>query len=184
MALFLSSCLQSEYTKLVKSELAKGIRKDSILFGIKFGDTRNDFYGKCFDLNKQQLVTQGPSNSSVQYLFTDSIVHQVPTELRMLFYPSFDAQDKISEMNLEFSYMAWAPWNEKYQSDSLKIKVLDLLMRWYDGNGFVVANVNDTTHMPVKVDANRRMLVYTIDKQNVIVKIQDILNPRFKHSIN
>ena len=115
--IFLSSCFQSDYTKLVKSELDKGIRRDSILLGIQFGDTRNDFFGKCFDLNKQQLATQGPRGLAVQYLFNDSLVHATPTEIKLLFEPFFDQMDAISDMDLEFSYLAWAPWNRNLQSD-------------------------------------------------------------------
>lgn len=176
-----AGCFQSDYTKLVKSELAKGTRQDSLLFGIKFGDTRNDFFGKCFDLNKQRLVSQGPANASVQYLFTDSLFHDQPTDIRLLFYPNYDEDQVIAEMDLEFSYLAWAPWNKAYQSDSLEVKTKKLLMHWYQGNEFVTANVNDT-EIPVKLDANRRILVYIKDAQSVVVKIQDILHPRFKHS--
>lgn len=177
----LCGCFQSDYTKLVKSELAKGIRQDSLLFGIKFGDTQNDFFGKCFDLNKQRLVTQGPANSSVQFVFTDSLFHDQPTDIRLLFFPNYDKDQVIAEMNMEFSYLAWAPWNKSFQSDSLEIKTKKLLMHWYKGNEFVTAKVNNT-EIPVKVDANRRILVYIQDAQSVGVKIQDLLHPKFKHS--
>jgi hypothetical protein len=179
----LLSCTQSDYTKLVKSELAKGIKQDSILLGINFGNTRNEFYGRCFDLNRQKLVSQGPGNTSVQYFFTDSLVHDQPTSMRLLFYPGFNESDSLINMDMEFSYPGWAPWNEQFQADSLKIKVLELLMLWYKGNEFVQAKVGDS-QIPVKVDANRRILVYTKDTQRVLVKIQDILSPEFMHSIS
>lgn len=178
----LCGCFQSDYTKLVKSELAKEIRQDSLLFGIRFGDTRNDFYGKCFDLNKQKIVTQGPGNSSVQYLFTDSSIHNNPTPIRLLFYPSFDKNDVIAQMNFEFSYPGWALWNNEFHADSMKVKTMELLMIWYKGNEFVTADVNNTK-MPVKLDGNRRLLVYVKDAQSVVVEAQDILHPNFKHSI-
>ncbi len=183
VGLGLSGCFQSDYTKLVKAELDKGIRVDSLLLGINFGDTRDEFYGKCFDLNKQQLITQGPGGATVQYLFKDSLVHESPTDLRLLFIPVFDQNDVIIEMNLEFSYPAWAPWNELYQSDKLKEKVLKLLQHWYKGNEFITAEI-DNNKVPVKLDGNRRMLVYLKDTQNVVVKVQDILHPRYRHSIS
>lgn len=179
----LSGCFESDYTKLVKSELAKGIRQDSLLFGIEFGDTRNDFFGKCFDLNKKRLVSQGPGNTTVQYIFKDSLVHDEPAEIRLLFYPTFDEKEAIDEMGLEFSYTGWAPWNAPLQSDSLKLKAMELLMLWYKGNEFVMANVDDKK-IPVKLDGNRRILVYEKDPQSVAVRIQDILHPRFRHSVN
>jgi hypothetical protein len=176
-----SSCVQSDYTKLVKAELAKGIRKDSILLGINLGDRRLEFFGKCFDLNEEHLATQGP-HSSVQYLFEDSLVHKEPTQIRLLFNPSFDPDGRIMEMHLEFSYTGWSPGNTQFQSDDLKLKVMELLMLWYKGNDFVVAKY-DNTEVPVKLDANRRILVTVKDEQTVLVRVQDILHPQFKHSI-
>lgn len=178
-----SGCFQSDYTKLVKAELAKGIRMDSVVFGINLGDTRDEFYGKCFDLNKQQLVTAGPNGATVQYLFTDSLFHAEPTDMRLLFIPAFDKDDVLIEMNLEFSYMAWAPWNRQYQSDTLKEKVLELLMQWYKGNEFIIAKINEN-EVPVKLDGNRRMLVYIKDEKNVVVKVHDILHPKYSHFIS
>jgi hypothetical protein len=177
-----SSCVQSDYTKLVKSELAKGIRKDSLLFGVKFGNSRDEFFGKCFDLNRQHLVTEGPGNASVQYLFTDSLFHEQPAQIRLLFMPKYDQADKINEMNLEFAYVAWAPWNKQYQSDILKEKVMKIIMHWYKGNEFVTAKI-DQDEIPVKLDGNRRILVFVQSEQHVLVKIQDILHPAFKHNL-
>jgi len=181
LIIFFSGC-QSDYTKLVKSELAKGVRQDSLLLGINFGDTRDQFYGKCFDLNKQRLVREGPGNNSVQYLFTDSLVHKKPTEIQLLFMPSYDDKVVITEMSMEFRYQGWTSWNLELHSDSLKVKVMELLMLWYKGNDFVTAHIQDTEQF-VKVDGNRRILIYILDPQRVIVKVQDILHPMFQHSI-
>lgn len=182
LALVLGACFQSDYTKLVKAELGKGVRFDSLLFEINFGTTRQEFFGRCFDLNKQHLITQGPSGGTVQYLFTDSLVHDSTVNMSMLFIPAYDEADKIIEMNLEFSYPGWAPWNRNLQADVLKQKVLGILMRWYGGNEFVDAKINKTD-IPVKVDGNRRMIVYIKDPRNVVVKIQDLTHPKYRHSI-
>jgi hypothetical protein len=180
VSVILSGCFQSEYTRLVKSELAKGVRNDSLLFGIRFGDTRNEFYGKCFDLNRQQLVTAGAGNN-VEFVFSDSLFHKRPTNLSLLFYPSFDQNERISNMKMQFSYRAWAPWNRDLQSDSLIGKTEKILMKWYGGNNFIMAEVGDQRVL-VKLDGNRRILLYIFDMQNVSVEVQDILNPVFKHS--
>jgi hypothetical protein len=174
--------MQSDYTRVVKLELAKGVRMDSVIFGINLGDTREEFYGRCFDLNKQQLVTQGPG-STVQYLFTDSVVHQKAMPLRLLFIPVYDEANKIIEMNMEFSYPGWAPWNADLQAEALRPRVQDLLLNWYGGNEFVQARINNS-QLPVKVDGNRRMIVYVKDARNVVVKVQDLLHPRYQHSIS
>jgi hypothetical protein len=178
--LSITACTRSEYTRMVTAELASGIRQDSILLGLSLGDSRNEFYGTCFDLNKQQIIHQGPVSASVQYNFIDSLVHDIPTPIRLLFYPGFDEEEIITDMEMEFSYAGWSPWNTDMQSDRLKEKILVLLELWYKGNRFVKAEIKNVD-MDVKVDGNRRILVFIIDEQNVGVKIQDILHPRYKH---
>ncbi|MBX2894139.1 MAG: hypothetical protein KF763_01760 [Cyclobacteriaceae bacterium] len=182
LIILINACTQSDYTRLVKAELSKNIRIDSVILGINLGDTRDEFYGRCFELNKQQLVTQGPNGATVQYFFSDSLFHEQPTSIRLLFIPAFDENDVIKEVNLEFSYAAWAPWNTVYQSDQLIKKVQDILMVWYKGNSFVSVKLDDRI-LPVKLDGNRRLIVYIKDEQNVVVKVQDILHPAYKHSI-
>jgi hypothetical protein len=182
ICLAMVGCKESDYTQMVKSELAKGIRKDSVLLGISLGDSRDEFYGRCFDLNKEQIVTAG-TGVSVQYIFDDSTVHREPTQIKLLFYPEFDSTNVISTMNLEFSYTGWAPWNRGLQSDSLQLKLVDLLSKWYGGNKFVNAHVQDK-EIPVKVDGNRRILVDIEDSQRVLVRVHDILHPRYRHSLS
>jgi hypothetical protein len=182
LCLAVVGCKESDYTRMVKSELAKGVRQDSVLLGINMGDTRDEFFGKCFDLNKRQIVTAG-TGVSVQYVFDDSVVHQQPTQMKLLFYPEFDSTNVINTMNMEFSYPGWAPWNRQLQSDSLQVRLVDLLTRWYGGNKFVMAKVNDK-ELPVKVDGNRRILVDIEDTQRVLVRVHDIMHPRYRHSVS
>ena len=85
-------------------------------------------------------------------------------------------------MDLKFNYVAWAPWNRQYQSDSLKIKIIKMLEQWYEGNKFVVAHVGGKD-IPVKVDGNRRILVLEEAPQTVVVKVQDILHPKYQDTI-
>lgn len=176
----LSGCFQSDYTRLVRSELAKGIRNDSLLLGIRFGDTRDEFFGKCLDLNAQKIVTAGAGNN-VEFFFVDSLFHNKPAKLSLLFYPSFDQNEKIVNLKMEFSYPGWAPWNRDMQSDSLLPKTEKILTKWYGGNHFIRANVMGQK-IPVKLDGNRRILLYIRDMRCVSVEVQDILNPNFKHN--
>jgi hypothetical protein len=178
IALLFSSC-ESDYTKMVKSELAKGVRKDSTLLGIRLGENRNDFYGQCYDLNRQQLITAGEENS-VQYFFTDSLVHSQPTKLKVLFVPAFDNKQILTNLDLKVTYAGWAPWNRQLQADSLEDKLKKLFVAWYGGNHFVDAKIGEEK-IPVKVDGNRRIVLYRKDPQTVLVKFQDILHPKFKH---
>jgi hypothetical protein len=180
VCLAMVSCKESDYTQMVKSELAKGIRQDSVLLGINLGDTRDEFFGRCFDLNKDQIVTAG-TGVSVQYLFKDSVFHREPREIKLLFYPEFDSTSIIAGMNLEFSYTGFGSGNRELQSDSLQSKVMKMLSKSYGGNKFVVAHIKDQD-IPVKVDGNRRILVYVEDQQRVLVRVHDILHPKYRHA--
>lgn len=182
LIILLSGC-DSEYTKLVKRELKRNEVKDSILFDLHFGNTRSEFYRKCLQLNRQKLVNQGPSNSSVEYIFNDSIFHDEPTSIRLLFFPIFDSENTLIGMNYEFSYMGWAPWNEQMQASVLKPKVVELLNLWYGGNEFIELSLNEVNSF-VKVDANRRIILYEKDPQSVVAKIHNLTHERFKHSIS
>ena len=178
-----TTACQSDYTRLVKAELAKGIRRDSVLLGINLGDTRQDFYGRCFDLNKQHLIMPGSGGNTVQYIFTDSVIHKVPQEIKLEFVPAFDDKDVITNIDMKFSYSGWAPWNTHLQSDSLEVNLKQLIMKWYGGNDFVMASEGDK-EIPVKVDGNRRLVLFKSDPQNVVVHVQDILHPKFSHTLD
>ncbi len=176
---FLSSCRKSDYTKLVERELKKGVRSDSILLGISFGDTKTDFYAKCAELNKQHLTMQGTMGFSVQYLFEDSIYHKNPTPIKLLFFPYFDENDKLIDMDLKFSYLGWAPWTRDLQADSMKIRLKRILMDWYKGNDFIKAHVGKDT-LDVKLDGNRRIVLKVEDAQTVSARAQDLFSPKYK----
>jgi hypothetical protein len=176
----LGSCTSSDYTRLLKSELARGVREDSVFNGVKLGDSRAQYEELCLRMNKQQLFTMGPMGT-VQYFYIDSIFHEKPQEIRILIDPSFDASNKIADVSLEFSYPGWAPWNREFAADSLIVMVERILMDWYKGNAFVIAHPAGKV-LPVKVDGNRRILVYRKDDQTVLVKVQDLLHHWYNNS--
>lgn len=171
-------CTQSEYRSLVENEKAKGVRMDSIMLGINLGDSQQLFYDKCSKLNAAKLVGVG-GNASVQYLFIDSLVHDPPEKLNMFFYPRFDEKSTIVEMKAEISYLGWSPWNVKYSSDSLVVKTVLLLEKWYGGNSFISVKTQEGKLISVKVDGNRRIIVDELNEQAVLVKIQNLSHPLF-----
>ena len=67
---FLIYSCQSDYTKLVKDELASGSRYDSIFHGLEFGQTRKEFY------HQVHLITLPLTNSSL-IMITRTIIHQL-----------------------------------------------------------------------------------------------------------
>lgn len=165
----LNSC-QSKYTKLVKSELALGKHNDSIFYGLKFGQTKDQFYNICWELNKKKLVTHGPSNNFVQTFLYPQDSTKTIDKIRMLFYARFNPDNKIVAMDIKFSYDAWSLWNKKYTSDKLMPKIKDTLMKWYPGNSFIKTKNNYL----VKVDGNRQIQLSRESDRDVSVLIEDL----------
>jgi hypothetical protein len=164
------SACESEYTKLVKSELASGKINDSVFYGLKFGQTKNDFFNICWDLNKKHLVTHGGNNSYVQTMLHPKDSTKTIDKIVMLFYAKFNTDNIITAMDVKFSYLAWAPWNKDLTSEKLLPKIQDTLMKWYPGNPFIKVK-NDIL---VKVDGNRQIQLSKGSDRDVSVLIEDL----------
>ena len=160
----------SEYHKMINRELAKGVRNDTLFFDISLGMTSEDFYSHCWKLNKEGLIRQGASNTTVYYQVKD---FKYPAG--MDFYPAF-YKDRIYEMPAVFSYDGWGPWNKSQHADSLKIEVWNLMEEWF-GIGFIeIENPNyNGGNAFVKVDGNRRISIYNVDESKVYVDFVDLL---------
>jgi len=61
--LALSAC-KSDYEKMVARESAKEGRQDSIFLGITSGMTAKEFYGHCWQLNKEGIQNKEKCMSS------------------------------------------------------------------------------------------------------------------------
>lgn len=175
----LTSC-KSEYTKYVERELATGIKNDSLIFGIKMGQTRKDFFSICWQLNKDKVLSHGNGNSTVKYEEVLDSTQDQSFRKDLLFYATFDENDTIVGMDMTYYYAAWAPWNkDKFSTtlaDSLQVK----FMKDYGGNPFLPIPLDNEKYKAfVKIDGNRQILIYLKDDKEVVVKIED-LNHKLK----
>ena len=66
MVLILLNC-QSEYEQYVERELASKVLSDSLIFGMRMGQTKKDFFTICWELNSQKLISQGTGNSTARF---------------------------------------------------------------------------------------------------------------------
>ncbi|MCI4641952.1 MAG: hypothetical protein MRY51_03775 [Flavobacteriaceae bacterium] len=170
MMVGLQSC-QSTYDKTVKNEMAHGERYDILKFDLSFGDTKKEFFAKCWELNKKGLITQGPKNQYVAYALkndsTQNITH--------LFYGIFDDNQKMVGLDMEFAYDGWSPWTPELQSDQLMFVAMDTLKSWYPGNDFFkVTNKKLNKDTYVKIDGNRQIIVQTATDKDVKVTLEDL----------
>lgn len=170
------SCLESEYSNLVKTEMAKGIVNDSLLFGMRFGETRQEFYDTCWKLNKEGIIMQGPKNNFVKYDLPIKEGDSIKPTITMLFYGIFDKKKIMRGMDMKFYYVAWSLWNKSLQSDKLVPIVKDSLKSWFPGNDFILVPAKKKKgEIHVKVDGNRQIIVEPLeDTKNVNVRIEDL----------
>jgi len=167
--LLLCAC-QSEYSKLVKKELASNVKNDTLFNTLRFGNTRKEFYEICWDLNKKGIATHGENNNYVKkYLVPKDSVHKLKI-IKMLFYARFDSSDKITAMDIKFSYSAWAPWNKTLQADNLFPVVQDTILKWYPGNPFIEVKKG----LLVKIDGNRQIQISKESEKDIAVLIENL----------
>jgi hypothetical protein len=154
--LSLANCSEkAKYERMVQDGLESGERHDTLFLGLWLGMTSEEFYKKCWDLNKEGLVKQGEGNTSVLYKMGD----ELKATVNVNFFPEF-YNDKIYQMPVTFQYEAWAPWNMEFSGDTLHHELLGVFERWY-GTGFMEVEKKDNAGKAyVKVDGNRRISLY------------------------
>lgn len=171
-SLFLVSILfscQSEYAKLEKQELSSGKVVNELFFGLELGMNRKAFFETCWEQNRQGVLTNGPTELSVEHSLT--LPSGNPAKMR--FYPKFE-EDRIYLMPVEFQYEGWAPWNEELSVEKLREDVVKLFEDWY-GPGFIeVSNADKSQIAFVKMDGNRRIRVFKKHLSVVRAEIVDL----------
>ncbi|HZV69262.1 MAG TPA: hypothetical protein VFG10_06940 [Saprospiraceae bacterium] len=145
---------------------------DSIFYNINFGMTKQAFYDTCWRLNKTGAFVNGGSNLSVE--------HPLPTELglpvTMNFYPAFSEKEILYQMPVVYNYQSWAPWNKELYSDTLIVRVAEMLEKDY-GITFTKEKTKDGRPAYYNYTGPRKILITTQDEQYVKVLME---NERYK----
>lgn len=166
---------KSDYEEMVSSELAKDVRSDSLIFGMSIGQTKKDFFETCWNLNKEKLISQGTGNLYAKYIEPYDSINPDPFRKEMQFYGIFDKNDIMRGMDIIYTYTAWSPWDSKYHADSLIVELKEDLLQDYDGNEFIQIQLPEINKSAfVKIDGNRRILLYPKSKNQVALKFEDI----------
>ena len=153
---FILACSSgTNYERLVKKELASGVRQDSIFFGMHFGMDSKDFYARCWELNRMGLAREGAMNTTVRYDLKNG---ELPFLGAIEFYPIFK-ENKVASMTGNTSYVGWAPWNKRLWSDNLIDDTKLMFEKWY-GEGFFPIKSPTRGKAYAKVDGNRRIVLF------------------------
>ena len=174
---FLACEIESEYSKLLKKELKSGKSFNDLVLGLKIGQTKDDFYEICADLNKKKLITSGARNLYPEYILYPKDSVENGKKIRMSFMGIFDNDRIMKGMDIRFNYYSWIAWNQEYNSDNLISEIKDTLQLWYPGNDFIEIDLkldskNNLAY--VKIDGNRQITMYKIDGRDVAVIIEDV----------
>lgn len=173
--LVLGAC-KSEYTSLVERELASGKQYDSLIYGLRLGDSQKKFFTQCWELNKQGLVKQGPNNQYVELIPAEQDSINFAKKIQTLFYGEFDADKKMVALRMKFSFDGWGIGIYDYYSDKLLPQIKDSLNVWFPGpNNFIEVQSKEIPYpVYVKVDGNRQVRVYQISDSEVFAKVEDL----------
>lgn len=157
------------YSEEVRENLASGERHDSLFLELKLRMKAKEFFSKCWELNKEGKIMQGPGNKSVEYKLEEPFRETV----FMRFYPEFDS-GIITAMPVDFIYEPWAPWNRQYSADSLLPEVLTMFENWYGGKFKKQEDDKTGRTAYFKIDGNRQILVFRKDTSRVSAIFTDI----------
>lgn len=170
------ACETSPYKRLKEKELARGIRIDSMPFGLKLGGTKKDFYATCWELNKTGEIMAGPGNEFARHYMEPK--EENGKRIDMLFYGIFNEADTMTGFRMRFSYTGWSPWAKGYQAEDLKIAIEDTLMKWYPGNEFMDVDLKqDDMFASYKIEGNLEFKLIKIDDRQIAVRIEEITSP-------
>jgi len=156
--------------------MATGVVHDSLLFDMKFGQRKQEFFRACWKLNQKGVITNGPGNKTVKYELPLDVDAPLKSAMTLLFFGDFNEAKIMTGMDLQFYYNAWSIWNKDLQAEKLVPVVKDSLKKWYPGNDFIkVPLEKDSTHLFVKVDGNRRIVIKPLDDNRLVkAKIDDL----------
>lgn len=167
----LISCKKkSMYHQAVKKEMHSGIKQDSLFLGFHFGMKSKDFYARCWELNKSGLAREGSQNTTVYQKITD-----LKYEAGFEFYPLFK-NGEIQSMLGHVTYIGWSPWNKELWPDKLIEDLKGLFEKWY-GPGFFSIKSPGRGKAYVKIDGNRRIVIYHDKDQRVEFLFSDLSDP-------
>ncbi|TXD78102.1 hypothetical protein [Algoriphagus ratkowskyi] len=167
-ALLLFSC-KSDYQKMESKALESGEIHNDLFLGLELGMDKKSFYEVCWDLNKEGILSNGPTELSVEY----NVEMPSGNSAKMRFYPKFK-EEKIYLMPVEFNYESWALWNEELSVEKLRIDVVALFEKWY-GAGFIEVASEDRSQIAyIKMDGNRRIRLFNKSISSVRAEIVDL----------
>ena len=148
-------------TKLQQELKSEEINND-IFLGFTLQMPKEDFYARCWDMNKEGQLLHGSSNASVLYKLENE---ELKFPARMEFYPDF-YQGKVYQMLTEFKYAGWAPWNKEMHAEYLIKDVYTYLKKQH--GDFFLADLENKGKVLCNLNGNRRIIITRISDESKV----------------
>lgn len=175
VVIFFSSCVQKKnYEEVVKDELARGIRYDSIVYGVRLGMTYDEFFSYCFDKNIEGVFKPNNSGTSVKTVIEEGYNSPVVLE----FYPQSNQNNGVITIyNATLKYKEFSHYNKNYSIENLLNETIRAFEKGYKGNDFfTIPHENKLLkYNYIKIDGNRKITVKpTFGGDQLIIKFEDL----------
>ena len=173
LALILSSCTSFQsYEGVLEQEMARGVRYDSLFYGLYFNMPSEQFFEHGFNMNRQGIFFQYSGQQKIKIEYPDEFSYPV----EFVFYPLFE-KDVIRGLEGYYSYTAWNGFNKAYFAENLQLELVKKLEEWYGGRSFL--KLTDPSSLSgdvyVKIDGNRQIsLSNSFDHHRVEILFTDL----------
>ncbi len=174
---FAFSCKEKRsYEKVLKEELKKEMRNDSIIYGVHLGMTYDDFYHYCWARNVDGWFKPNEMGDAVICELSSGFNYPIIFE----FFP-VDITDNlkpINEFRVLIRYKGFSHYNENMSMENLVKDVISYFEKGYRGNTFFAIPNTDNPMIKnnyVKIDGNRRItLIPSYLGQELFVQFVDL----------
>ena len=165
---------QSVYTKVLNRELKNKNEFNDLIFDMKIGQSRQDYFDICYKLNQKKLIVSGERNLNPELILKSKRSSVKPGNIKMSFNGIFNKKNIMRGMEMRFYFTGWSSWNKDLSSENLLVQLKDTLREWFPGNEFFKVNFENNLSTEVKIDGNRRILAYLVNSKDVAIRIEDM----------
>ena len=165
---------KSEYSTILTRELEKKNEFNDLIFDMKIGQSRQDYFDICYQLNKQKKIISGERSLNPELILKSKNGSTKGSNIKMSFNGIFNEKKTMRGFEMRFYFTGWSNWNKDLSSENLLFQLKDTLRKWFPGNDFFKVNFENNFSAEVKIDGNRRILAYKVNSKDVAVRIDDM----------
>lgn len=165
---------KSEYSIILTRELEKKNQFNDLIFDMKIGQSRQDYFDICYQLNKQKKIISGERSLNPELILKSKNGSVKGSNIKMSFNGIFNEKKIMRGFEMRLYFTGWSNSNKDLSSDTLLTQFKDSLKVWFPGNDFFKVNFENNLSAEVKIDGNRRILAYKVNSKDVAVRIEDM----------